>query len=1370
MSYLDIRELNELMALAGRGGIGRGVALTDCVAEAPDQLMYIQNDELILLRDLGEVLLASCEGVVGWVRRGDVKFEGVASSSVGGVGRGTPVGDEVQGGEETGDDSGEEGVEEGESGVWEMVDPVPRTVLTAPSPPPSASPPHSYPTISPDWRLSDVDSNTDTDAVGLEEPQLHDAGKRISGPFELDSPFTSPALGNVEKEGFFGAPSAPSAPVASAAAPQQVATPVKVAAPARPPKSHRRQTLGGSRSGSERRGSGGSGESGESGMSGSRTSDAGGRKDMTPGVGAAEGRERSGTVTSAYRVSSEGFGDIGGFMMDQNSESEDDHWKARGDSESSFLLTHACLALTRDSTEEHSPMTPPIITPSQSTIVHTHSPTSPVSSKPGSTTPPAIPTIRSLRPESAARNAADNEDSGGSSAGYESDPDWDIYGDYARESMYGPSARLSAAVQSRRQSRKASRLGLPGGAGSWGGSNSGGSEGEDGEKAISKAWAALQGIKPGEKAGQGQQYSSPITPPGVAGVVGEVEGEEARLTATELRKRIMREQEAKENGGDQQRTPEAVAAGHTPNDTAGNAEHQTITFTAPSPSATQGDLPPMSRSTSGDSTSLLASPLALDEVTPTSHSDTDGASSDGMPTPKSFAPPRHPNFSPSPSLSPAAHFSPQFGSPVISMPTWTPGSPASPHSIAATRQAVEVSREASARDGRRPRGLTLVGRMDADLQAAKGPVPITFLVNGQGIPVPELPPTPSTATGPACEPIGLGLPSVNGRFSPGQHPVAGMDRRATSPMILGEGGRPHPTRSVTSPTAAPTAGETSPLSPTTPTAGSPGIGAGAIPGGQRPRSRSFSSSVAKSLGVGRKGGPELSINTAHNPVPSLASPLPQSASSKKSFFSSRKASLAPHSPPPHSPAKSSLSRVSNAGSTVTLPHYPGTSNPNDSALSLPHPPASAQSASFSFSSKSSKTPRGSKGLGASSRALPSPVSHKDFAEEIVKMDGMDFELVQPKKTSTSGLLSPSDGSLDRLAARAESMDLDREVEELKRQPTMASASSSSSLRPLPETDEWGFLKHQSPTPEIFQSRSAPGDHRAIEGKWLAIIGTPLLSGSTPPKKVRKLVLEAGVPNSLRGRVWAWFMAGTLSARVPGLYQELLEHDRGREDERIERDVTAAYPDHSVFSEPNSPGQQDLRSILRAYSNFAPAGYRPEMALIAGALLIHCVAEDSFWLLSGLVNTVLKDFYGKERLGLRVEAAVFQALVQREEGKLGKMFKDTGLHPISFLDKWFSQLFIRCLPWPTTLRVIDAVVCEGPRFLIIASLTIMTLSRDRLLRLPQNSSAVLGYLQNIPQDSLLLPENFMKACEAVKFDEKDYKKMRAAAEKEVGVKT
>jgi hypothetical protein len=76
-----------------------------------------------------------------------------------------------------------------------------------------------------------------------------------------------------------------------------------------------------------------------------------------------------------------------------------------------------------------------------------------------------------------------------------------------------------------------------------------------------------------------------------------------------------------------------------------------------------------------------------------------------------------------------------------------------------------------------------------------------------------------------------------------------------------------------------------------------------------------------------------------------------------------------------------------------------------------------------------------------------------------------------------------------------------------------------------------------------------------------------------------------------------------------------------------------------------------------------------------------------------------------------------------------------------------------------------LLIPGPRFLLVASLTVLTLSRDRLLRLPHNRQAILAYLRDLPQDSLLLPETFMRGCENVRFKEEDLKRMRAAVEKE-----
>ena len=67
-----------------------------------------------------------------------------------------------------------------------------------------------------------------------------------------------------------------------------------------------------------------------------------------------------------------------------------------------------------------------------------------------------------------------------------------------------------------------------------------------------------------------------------------------------------------------------------------------------------------------------------------------------------------------------------------------------------------------------------------------------------------------------------------------------------------------------------------------------------------------------------------------------------------------------------------------------------------------------------------------------------------------------------------------------------------------------------------------------------------------------------------------------------------------------------------------------------------------------------------MCHLAGTLLIHSVAEEAFWLLSGLINTALKEYYVKEGQGLKMDAAVFEAVIRGSERELSSAFKDAGV--------------------------------------------------------------------------------------------------------------
>ena len=563
-----------------------------------------------------------------------------------------------------------------------------------------------------------------------------------------------------------------------------------------------------------------------------------------------------------------------------------------------------------------------------------------------------------------------------------------------------------------------------------------------------------------------------------------------------------------------------------------------------------------------ESNTLLASPIPLDTspklLPPEETSQFLSPAADTLPTrtnsslsprlvpppPPTYSPSLSPNPDSSPNLNANPRLSPYSASPSMDRSRWSPGSQASPHSVQATQHAVEAHR--STPETKRPRGLTLVGRIDADLSASRGPVPITFLVGGPGMPTPL----------PSANPngIGLGLPSSVGLSPRPQNP----ERRATSPnanprppTVLenplatkdATGRYPTPVRSVTSPppdlpqgppsssprpqiasSAGPNAKSSMPASTSMRAAPpAPHIPAAAPPQ-NRPRARSFSAAMAKTLGRKKEHTPPppaLKIDTAITRVqPPAASPaVPGTISTRKLFgrksetlptplATAQNAQPEPWVPPPiASPTKSSIasptrlvnglprasvstvSLARGSTSTASLHHVlpsgaSATFNlPNDSNHSLPAPP-SARSSSFSFTSKSSKTPR------KASRVLPSPVSHKDFLEETVKADGMDFELVQPRKNPLSPL---SPGGSTTSVDSPTTATPDKERPGLTRHDTMATLAtqaSAGSMRVLAETDEWGFLKDKSPTPEIFQSRAAGADTRIMEQKWVRALSLP----------------------------------------------------------------------------------------------------------------------------------------------------------------------------------------------------------------------------------------------------------------------------------------
>ena len=987
--------------------------------------MFIKGDELVLLRELGEVVLASCEGVVGWVRKGQVEFDNVASTS-------SPP-------PATPKSSIDVPLREG----------LPRTVLIAPSPP----------TV--------VSSLPDHPDLGLNAPR---ASRRMSGPFEFESPQQSPHSEDHEMRFFENQD-----PLKRTEGSQEREDGVE-----KDPAKRESVTsiassalggiggfmMGGGDNGSEDGAALGDGIGELSG--GSTPWDRSDHvDDISPATAHVETPLPTDSPPASPRIKHETSNSTDSSFSPTHSQrtsiSEDSEWDIYGDyaRESMYApLKRLSLAAKRASRMPRSQNASTdsfdglgAVNAARAALEGTKSPLGAIAAggrrkpvaldldknnqeadpstpkadarNPGITSPLKVFTGRSLATELRLRIQRERDrelvptpsaigsesispgftasDVGPSSA-VETEskeiksgakPAFTVTTDDDDVPEPSPVAKTAQSIHSDRESGKVAEEETPVS-----------ESGHDVTKKTSDSGSAKYTSENGHA-------SSPIGPP---------ESDESMSTTH-------------------------IETPHAPN---------AVTLTAPSPVEDLGELPEVE-----DIPALMASPMPLEDKqklaepleVPSPIPDSASPKLDVASPQLVTRPPRRSSSPMSPSLAPP--HPPGWASPNVAGPgktplsgSWSPNSPASPHSIAATRQAVEAVR--STPEGRRPRGLTLVGRMDADLSAAKGPVPISFLVGG-----PDVPGMPQTGPRPGI--VGLGLPT-SGRKSPGA-----QDKRRPPPLnppmpapddleTIRSSPSPYPTprRSVTSPVAARRNTEDNAAGPR------PGFLAA------RPRrSRSFSAAVFRAV-VGKRDSQALAIDTTP-PMPSPATAAAAVNSKKNSIFA-RKSSM-PLPPPPASPnLSSSPTSPVKMSRTATVPQST-TLHPNDSNLSLP--PPSARSSSFSFSSKGSKTPK------KSSRVLPSPVSHKDF-EDTINADGLDFELVQPKKlTSSSAPQSPE-------SITSPVMDKENEASL-----TAASSSNSVASRFVPDTDEWGFIKEKGVTPEVFQSRAAAGDHRTKEQKWVS---------------------------------------------------------------------------------------------------------------------------------------------------------------------------------------------------------------------------------------------------------------------------------------------
>ncbi|CAJ0760151.1 9057_t:CDS:2, partial [Entrophospora sp. SA101] len=71
----DPKKLRKLHEFAIRGGIGKGIAIHDTLADTEDDLMFFTGDTVTILKHIkDEYFLGYCEGVIGKFKGSAIKF------------------------------------------------------------------------------------------------------------------------------------------------------------------------------------------------------------------------------------------------------------------------------------------------------------------------------------------------------------------------------------------------------------------------------------------------------------------------------------------------------------------------------------------------------------------------------------------------------------------------------------------------------------------------------------------------------------------------------------------------------------------------------------------------------------------------------------------------------------------------------------------------------------------------------------------------------------------------------------------------------------------------------------------------------------------------------------------------------------------------------------------------------------------------------------------------------------------------------------------------------------------------------------------------------------------------------------------------
>ncbi|KAF8924860.1 hypothetical protein BGZ58_001357 [Dissophora ornata] len=341
-----------------------------------------------------------------------------------------------------------------------------------------------------------------------------------------------------------------------------------------------------------------------------------------------------------------------------------------------------------------------------------------------------------------------------------------------------------------------------------------------------------------------------------------------------------------------------------------------------------------------------------------------------------------------------------------------------------------------------------------------------------------------------------------------------------------------------------------------------------------------------------------------------------------------------------------------------------------------------------------------------------------------------------------------------------------------------SSSTGLSEKKKPAVDKYGFILEDNPDgsskgyqepPMSAAASSKQREHyRTSENKWIQAVAQLQPEEVKKSGKYKKLT-RGGIPGSVRGRVWQ-FLAKSHQYREPGVFQELLTRGHIPIHDVIARDIERCYPDHIHFHKGLGTGQEDLHAILNAYAHYNPnVEYCQGMGRLVGMMLMQMPVEEAFWLLVATIKGYMSDYFTPSLLQVRIDARVFEKLLQDHDPKLAQHLRRNDVTPDMFIPKWFLVLFTMSLPWASVLRVWDVFYFDGVKTLFRVGLAVLQICRQHLLDHCPSNSEILDYLLYVPLETLGPEALLEKVTYRIKLSREHIERMNALAVEEMSVR-